>query len=79
MNSMIPAAAAVVGDVVEIPGRGDDVAPLLVDIIAVHNSTPRPGLITWFFENSGEPDQVVVSAVQNVKVVKYARKAQSAS
>ncbi|MBT9255389.1 hypothetical protein KMZ30_07360 [Phycicoccus sp. KQZ13P-1] len=51
---IVPAACVAAGDTVDQLGT----------IRAVHNSTPRPGLITW--DHDGGP--TTISAVQNVTV-----------
>ena len=61
----LPVAAIPVGSVVDLKDVVMDGAPFVVEVEAIHHSTPRPGLITWDTKNG---PSFTLSAAQRVPV-----------
>ena len=63
----LPAAAVPEGTAVIMPKEANESDPIEIHVVKVENSTPRPGLITWWSEEDmpyvigGNVDVIIVS------------------
>lgn len=62
----MPAAAIPEGAEVIIPREANEDDPAVIHVVVIENSTPRPGLITWYSE---EDLPYIIGASTDVVVV----------